>query len=582
MYNNDAAKAKINQYRTRLNLRTDENTNNWDLVPEVTLRNADISLCSFTSGQPLRMGMQTNALLFVKEGNMILGIDQNYYIVSAGQLVLLPTGAQIILLVPNVSESTVYKIDFTLDSLGDFCVRFGLHEDNHVISLSAPEVFSSLCDEILENTDMSDKVFSVFRAATVIQMIALYVNQRLDIQSVSSQFSPVIQHMQEYLGAGELPAIPDLAELVHMSPEHFIRKFHSIFACTPIKFFNQLRIKKALYLLLFTDKSIHEIGAEIGMFDSSHFTRFFSKNCGLSPSKCRTEFPVETKENADTASLKDTESDFSVFISPGVVLLQHAVSFWLEDKIRDSYRFFCPVDGALAYLTEKDKLYIARKNQLALLPANQRARYTLTKAQDFSYYHLFFKISINGENAFSYLGLTEEPLVVDLPRPALVDETCFLAMRNDMLHSDIAYHLFRSGCMIKVTALYADAREKAKPSSPDPLLEKACQYMKEHLNGSASISEFAEQNNMRPSHFINKFKKVFGCTPKKYYNALRAEAAADMLLHTSLYPLEIGKKIGFTTPKYFDSFFTEYIGVSPEEYRELYAILKRTERRTEA
>lgn len=576
MYKNEPVNKKIAFARMQSGVVQSGNTNNWDLLCNTKVKDVRIAPFTIISGYPVLLPSPTDAFIFVREGNIIFEIDTNHYDIQAGQLALLPQGAQVICHLPPDCETKIYKIDFSIETENtDLFTRFDLASDNHVIILPKPDDFNALCEEAMHPVQISESARPVFLAATVMHMVAIYFNERLEAENTCQPFLPVIAHMNENLG--QPLSISALSHLACMSPEYFIRRFRQVFACPPMKYYDKLRIKKAIQLLLFSEKNIHEIGSEIGLHDAPHFTRFFRNACGLTPSEYRSRF----RETPQKEEVKAAPSESpAINVIPGNVFLLHAHGFWLEDRRFNNDRMFRPANGDFAFLTDMDKLYIVRQNQVAFLPAGRRVRYTLTNAQNLSYYRADFDVFVDAQNFFEKLRQTDEPLVVDLPNAAAWDNTCFLAMHNDVVSFDVPFHLLRTACMAKLAAYYATARNAAAIPNADRSIESVSLYMQAHPNGSATVAEIAEHFGIEPSYFIRKFKKAFGCTPKKYYDKLRADAAADMLLHTEQSPLAISKKVGFSSLKYFNSFFTERIGVTPEEYRRLYQILRRVENTT--
>ncbi len=54
--------------------------------------------------------------------------------------------------------------------------------------------------------------------------------------------------------------------------------------------FSTFRMHKAMELLLIAEANIEDISKMVGIEDSAYFSRWFKKNCGLSPSEYRKLF----------------------------------------------------------------------------------------------------------------------------------------------------------------------------------------------------------------------------------------------------------------------------------------------------
>ena len=90
------------------------------------------------------------------------------------------------------------------------------------------------------------------------------------------------------------------------------------------------------------------------------------------------------------------------------------------------------------------------------------------------------------------------------------------------------------------------------------------------LDGSVSIPHLAEIMNMQPTYLIRKFKKIFKQSPMRYYNSLRADEAATLLLTTNKSIKETGICIGLHDQSYFIQFFEKFKNVTPVEYKKLF------------
>src|SRR4029077_12622514 len=78
-----------------------------------------------------------------------------------------------------------------------------------------------------------------------------------------------------------------LAQEANMSEFHFSRAFKRTTGLTPSQYFIHLRLKKARRLLRETNRSIIEIGLDVGYTSPSHFAQIFRREVGLSPSEYR-------------------------------------------------------------------------------------------------------------------------------------------------------------------------------------------------------------------------------------------------------------------------------------------------------
>ena len=91
--------------------------------------------------------------------------------------------------------------------------------------------------------------------------------------------------MQEHFT--EEMAMDQLARDVGLSRPHFFKLFKKQMGITPNLYLNTLRAEKAIKDLMTTDKSVTDIGLELGFSSQASFTRFFATNVGIPPSEYR-------------------------------------------------------------------------------------------------------------------------------------------------------------------------------------------------------------------------------------------------------------------------------------------------------
>lgn len=82
-------------------------------------------------------------------------------------------------------------------------------------------------------------------------------------------------------------ALNDLLRQAHMSRSYFLRLFRRYMGTTPYNYLISTRITQAKALLALTDRSVSEIGREVGFGDASNFSARFSAAVGQSPMQYR-------------------------------------------------------------------------------------------------------------------------------------------------------------------------------------------------------------------------------------------------------------------------------------------------------
>ncbi len=104
-------------------------------------------------------------------------------------------------------------------------------------------------------------------------------------EAISPLISQVIADLQEHVS--EAISINEVAERIKVNVHHLIRRFKLETGLTPHEFLTQLRIRKAVELLIDLNHSIEDISFECGYNSASHFSRSFKKFMGVSPGRFR-------------------------------------------------------------------------------------------------------------------------------------------------------------------------------------------------------------------------------------------------------------------------------------------------------
>ena len=97
---------------------------------------------------------------------------------------------------------------------------------------------------------------------------------------------------QNYL---TISSLDQICEHFHYSKNHVINIFRQSQGLTPFEYINDLKIRRAMYLLEVTSKPIDEIAAESGFNHYSHFYRLFMRKNGVSPFEWRKKVRLDSR-----------------------------------------------------------------------------------------------------------------------------------------------------------------------------------------------------------------------------------------------------------------------------------------------
>jgi transcriptional regulator GlxA family with amidase domain len=104
-----------------------------------------------------------------------------------------------------------------------------------------------------------------------------------------THLNPSVHHVQDYLvnNLDKPIALPELAEIAHISIRSLSRTFKEATGLTPIQYQQRLRLELAANLLNNPEFSIEEVAERCGFDDARHFRRLWRREFGTSPSLAR-------------------------------------------------------------------------------------------------------------------------------------------------------------------------------------------------------------------------------------------------------------------------------------------------------
>ncbi|MDQ6417914.1 AraC family transcriptional regulator [Paenibacillus sp. LHD-117] len=104
-------------------------------------------------------------------------------------------------------------------------------------------------------------------------------------------------------------------------------------------------------------------------------------------------------------------------------------------------------------------------------------------------------------------------------------------------------------------------------SSAIHLAEKIELFIRQNYTSKITNSMLKDEFNYHPNYLAKCMLKVYGVTPIDYLMQYRIEQAKKLLIQTDWSIARIADELGFSTPAYFSSVFTNKQGISPATFR---------------
>lgn len=105
----------------------------------------------------------------------------------------------------------------------------------------------------------------------------------------------MLQYIQDHLD--QPLSLADIARSAHLSENECLRCFNRMIGSTPIRYIRELRLQKAVSLLVQTDGRISDIAAKCGFLEMSYFARVFRERNGCTPGEYRKRYGTMPKES---------------------------------------------------------------------------------------------------------------------------------------------------------------------------------------------------------------------------------------------------------------------------------------------
>jgi AraC-like DNA-binding protein/mannose-6-phosphate isomerase-like protein (cupin superfamily) len=254
-----------------------------------------------------------NELVFIIKGKGIQVIEQNEYMVSAGDVFVLqgnqkhffkdPSGIELVnvMFAPNKRQNIIsdsvrklegYNALFILESQ-----YRALHHFQNKLHLDRSDMAKM---EFILNSMMLELEHKLEGYKTLLgnkleELIILLSRHYSSLEATEAKALVRIGKVIDYLENNFTDKIylDKLAEMAFMSTRNFQRIFQKAVGSSPSNYIMQIRLQKARKMLRNTESPITDIAIDSGFGVSNYFIKCFKKEIGITPVKFRMRYNVK-------------------------------------------------------------------------------------------------------------------------------------------------------------------------------------------------------------------------------------------------------------------------------------------------
>lgn len=258
---------------------------------------------------------------------------------------------------------------------------------------------------------------------------------------------------------------------------------------------------------------------------------------------------------------------------------------WNWKNVHSPFARIHYVKSGEAKIIREDGIFELKKDHLYLTPSYVRHAYECDGILELYYIHIyedpgrslsvFDLINFPVEVAADPLDiqLVERLMKINPERelqyydPKSYDDSVTVAQNMALQQkSPLAFELETRGIIRQIISRFL-AQAVFKNENIEERILNTLHYIHKNLDKSIDIDFLADLCFLTKDHFIRLFKKEVNCTPGKYINQKKIEAAQLQILIDNTRIKDIAYGLGYDNISYFNRLFTKITGESPGQYK---------------
>lgn len=184
----------------------------------------------------------------------------------------------------HIQRANLFQEGYTVsDSPQYLYVHFHAEwdESNEVLPFRGSFDYEKLRDIMIEMDRLSHGEYNYTQKCAKFYEILTELNNKTEKTSTAHKIAEFIE------AENGIVSLEQICKKFIFSKNHIINIFKKEYGITPVKYINNIKIKRAKYLLEVTSDTAESIALESGFNDYSHFYKLFYRKNGISPTEWR-------------------------------------------------------------------------------------------------------------------------------------------------------------------------------------------------------------------------------------------------------------------------------------------------------
>lgn len=165
-------------------------------------------------------------------------------------------------------------------------VHFDGQWDSNVLAYKGNFDIEKLMDKMTEMDKLAHGEYTYTKRCEKFYEILNILNNKAEKKTTANKIAEFIE-----VKKGNA-SLEDICAKFNFSKNHIINIFKKAYGVTPVKYINDVKLKRAKYLLEVTSETAENIAIESGFGDYSHFYKTFYKENNMSPTQWRKQKQV--------------------------------------------------------------------------------------------------------------------------------------------------------------------------------------------------------------------------------------------------------------------------------------------------